>query len=88
MATVIILNLDDGLAARLKHEAQKRGLSLNKYLLQLLAHSMSARHGVEFGDASPRNDLRRLAGRWTAGQAREFKAAIAPFAEVEPDMWK
>lgn len=88
MATVIIRSLDDGLAARLKHEAQKRGLSLNKYLLQLLAHSLSARHDGESDDASPRNDLRRLAGRWTARQAREFKAAIAPFSEIEPDMWK
>ena len=88
MATEIILSLDDGLAARLKHEAQKRGLSLNKYLLQLLVHSLPARQDVESGDASPRNDLRRLAGRWTAKQAREFKAAIAPFAKIEPDMWK
>ena len=87
MATVIIRNLDDGLVERLKHAAQECGLSLDKYLSQLLAQSLRACQDGESGDVSPRNDLRRLAGRWTAGQAREFKAAVAPFSAVAPKMW-
>ena len=62
--------------------------SLDKSLSQALEQSSPARQDGESGDASPRNDLRRLAGRWTARQAREFKAAIAPFSAITPGMWK
>ena len=88
MATLIIRSLDDGLAARLKVEAQKRGLSLNKYLQQLLAHSMSGTPDGTPGDAPRRNDLRKLAGRWSARQARDFQVAMEPFAVIDPDLWK
>ena len=60
---------------------------LDKSQSQALAHSLPARQGGGSGDVSPRNDLRRLAGRWTARQAREFKAAVAPFSAVAPKMW-
>lgn len=88
MATLIIRSLDDGLAARLKLEAQKRGLSVNKYLHELLAQSLSAAPRGPADAQAPRNDLRRLAGRWSARQAREFAAAVAPFSKIEPDLWK
>lgn len=88
MATVIIRSLDDGLADRLKKEAQKRGFSLNKYLQHLLAQSLSNTPSDATGKSPLRNDLRRLAGRWTARQARDFNAAVGPFSEIEPDLWK
>ena len=88
MATLIIRSLDDGLAARLKKEAQKRGLSVNRYLHELLAQSLSAAPRGNGDAPAPRNDLRRLAGRWSARQTREFKAAVAPFSEIEADLWK
>ena len=91
MATLIIRSLDDGLAARLKAEAQKRGLSLNNYLQQLLAHAMSgapAGAAGAAGDPVRRNDLRKLAGRWSARQAREFALAVEQFAVIDPDIWQ
>lgn len=88
MATLIIRSLDDGLAARLKKEAQSRGLSVNKYLHQLLAQSLSTTSVGDQTAETPRNDLRRLAGRWTARQAREFNKAVAPFSEIDPELWK
>lgn len=88
MATVIIRSLDDGLAARLKQEAHKRGLSLNKYLQHLLADSVTKATPGADGKPAPRNDLRNLAGRWSARQAREFSAATKAFSEIEPEMWK
>lgn len=88
MATLIIRSLDDGLAARLKKEAQQRGLSVNKYLHQLLAQSLSAVPTEGANALAPRNDLRRLAGRWTARQARDFNKAVAPFSDIDLEMWK
>ena len=88
MATLIIRGFDDGLAARLKVEAQKRGLGLNKYLQQLLAHAMSGAPGGAADDPARRNDLRKLAGRWSARQAREFALAVEPFAVIDPDIWQ
>jgi len=88
MADLIIRSLDDGLAARLKVEARKRGLSLNKYMQQLLTQSMSGAPDGTAAETGRRNDLRKLAGRWTARQARDFKVAVKPFAIVEPELWK
>ena len=88
MADLIIRSLDDGLATRLKVEAKKRGLSLNKYMQQLLAQAMSGAPSGTAVETGRRNDLRKLAGRWTARQAREFKLAVEPFAAIEPDLWK
>ena len=85
---MIIRSLDDGLAARLKREAQKRGLSLNKYLQHLLADSQPEGAPGADGKLAPRNDLRKLAGRWTVRQAREFSAATKAFSEIDPEMWK
>ena len=76
------------LAARLKVEARKRGLSLNKYMQQLLTQSMSGASDGTAAATGRRNDLRKLAGRWTARQARDFQAAVEPFAVIEPDLWK
>lgn len=88
MANLIIRSLDDGLAARLKIEAQKRSLSLNKYIQQLLAQALSGAPDAAAVEPGRRNDLRKLAGRWTARQAREFQVAVEPFAAIEPDIWK
>lgn len=88
MADLIIRSLDDGLAARLKVEARKRGLSLNKYMQQLLAQAMFGSPDGTKVETGRRNDLRKLAGRWTARQARDFRVAVEPFAAIEPDIWK
>lgn len=88
MATVIIRGLDETLANRLKQEAGNRGMSLNRYVCQVLAQSA---HRVEDAGAlrtGPRNDLRKFAGRWTKRQARDFDRAVQPFAEIDPDLWK
>ena len=34
------------------------------------------------------NGLAGLAGRWSEDELREFERAVAPFEEVDPELWR
>jgi plasmid stability protein len=70
MKRLTVRNVDDRLHAALKREAQQRGMSLNRYVLQVLAEATGV--GTAFMQSKIYHDLDHLAGTWTPEQAGEF----------------
>lgn len=76
-----IRNLPPDVAEALEHEKRRRGKSLNQTAIELL--------GQGLGVGGPRsNGLGRLAGGWSEKELREFEAAVAPFEQVDAEIWR
>ena len=83
MKTMTIRNVSTELAAALETEKRRRGLSLNRTVLSLMQEAL----GISSG-GSRSNGLRRLAGSWSEDEFRNFEQAVAPFAEIDEDLWR
>ena len=83
MKTMTIRNVPMELAAALEAEKRRRGLSLNRTVLLLMQETL----GVSTG-RNRSNGLRRLAGSWNEDEFGNFEQAVAPFAEVDEDLWR
>lgn len=83
MKTMTIRNVSAELSAALEAERRRRGLSLNRTVLNLMQEAL----GVSVG-GSRSNGLRRLASSWSEDEFRDFEQAIAPFSEVDEDLWR
>jgi len=83
MDQLTVRGLDDDLRARLRELSRERGVSLNRaasFLLRKGAGLDRRGHAETVGDA-----LDDLIGSWSAPEAGEILAAIAPFeATHEP----
>lgn len=76
-----IRNVPGAVHRRLERAAAARGVSLNSFLLELLARES----GVE-GVPSARNDLARFAGTWVDDP--EVDRALAEQRVVDPREWE
>lgn len=84
MPTMSIRGLDERALARLKHQAEQEGSSLNSLVLRLLQRADAP---VQTGALKKFDDLDALAGTWSAEEAQEFERNTAAFAEVDPALW-
>ena len=80
-----IRSIDAKLRAALDREAERRGLSLNKTLLALLAERLGLA-----GSSSPADydDLDELAGTWSKSEASRFDASIRAQRQVDAKLWR
>lgn len=69
------------MADALEREKRRRGRSLNQTVIDLLSQSL----GVQVGRS---NGLGRLAGGWDEEDVRDFERAVAPFEQIDEDLWK
>jgi hypothetical protein len=76
-----IRNLPAPVAEALEREKRRRGRSLNQTVIDLLGQSL----GVQKGRS---NGLGRLAGTWDEDEMREFEQAVAPFEQIDEQLWK
>lgn len=76
-----IRNLPAPVADALEREKRRRGRSLNQTVIDLLGQSL----GVE---GSRSNGLGRLAGSWGEDDFSEFERAVAPFEQIDEELWK
>ena len=86
MTQLTIRGFDQELERRLRDEARRRGLSLNRAALALLRRGAGLEEppgGKAVGDA-----LDHLAGTWTEAEARELREATAVFERVDEDFWR
>lgn len=94
MSTLIIRDLDDQLAARLKREAKKRDLSVNRFLHQLIELALrpvpEPKQNVTYAHEClrPQNDLDKYAGGWSQADEDEFLEATKSTREIDPEMWR
>jgi hypothetical protein len=80
MANLSLRGLDRATLSRLKSSAQRRGVSVNRLIVETLRQQYST-------GANTFDDLDALAGTWTKAEADAFAAAVAPFGEIDPGMW-
>jgi hypothetical protein len=76
-----IRNVPPELADALESEKRRRGTSLNQTVLDLLQSSLGVR-----GTRS--NGLARLAGTWSEDEHQDFLRNVAPFSDIDPELWK
>lgn len=70
-------SIDDATAARLRIEAERRGITIEELVLELV------QQGIENLATPPYHDLDALAGTWSKEQEDEFLKAIAEFEQVD-----
>lgn len=76
-----IRNLPAPVAEALEREKRRRGRSLNQTVIDLLGQSL----GVQ---GSRSNGLGQLAGSWDEKDMREFERAVAPFEQIDEELWR
>jgi hypothetical protein len=80
MKTLTVRGLPEAVSDALTREKQRRGTSLNQTVIDLLAQALGVR--------GPRsNGLGALAGTWSEDELRRFEEAVAPFGEIDPELW-
>jgi plasmid stability protein len=81
MRNLTIRNVPDDLGEALDKEKNRRNVSLNRTVIDVLSQSL--------GVGLPRsNGLARLAGTWTAEDLRTFEENIAPFEMIDDEIWR
>jgi predicted transcriptional regulator len=85
-ARQLTIRLDDELARAIEHEARASHTSLNRAAASLLRKGAGLHARSEGGMGA--EALERLLGhRWTAEEAAELDAAIAPLGEIDWELW-
>ncbi len=86
MAAISVRGVDDQLDAALKDEARRRGLSVNRLVLDLLRQELGLSPGR---DRRPkRHDLDHLAGSWADAEVAEFERNTAEFEQIDEALWR
>ena len=80
MPNLSLRGLDRSTLSRLKSSARRRGVSVNRLIVETLQQQYSV--GTRTFD-----DLDALAGTWTKAEADSFAASVAPFAEIDASLW-
>jgi len=80
-----IRSIGSRLRSALEREAARRGQSLNKTVLALLAESL----GLEGSRAGEEHDdLDELAGTWSKSEAARFDEALRAQRQVDAKLWR
>jgi plasmid stability protein len=81
MKTITIRNVPPEVARALEREKQRRGASLNRTVIELLSQGLGV--GVIRS-----NGLAAISGRWSQEDLEAFEGAVAPFEEIDPELWR
>ena len=82
MSTLTIRSCDEELSRCIHTESEKRGISINKLILELLENAFAG------GKRKRYTDLDHLAGTWTPEDSLLFDKATADIRQVNEDEWK
>ena len=82
MSHLTVRNVPQQLANALRNEKERRGLSLNQTVIDLLENSLGLRTGRRH------NGLARLGGTWNDDDLARFENAIAVTEEIDEEMWR
>jgi hypothetical protein len=86
VATLIVRNLDDRVARRLREEARRHDMSVNGLVVRLISENVG-RTATKRRSRIYR-DLDRLAGTWSRAEARAVERGIRAQRRVDPDLWR
>jgi hypothetical protein len=80
-----IRSIDPRLRSALEREAARRGQSLNKTVLALLAERLGLAGSPE---SEVHDDLDELAGSWSKSEAARFDEALRTQRQVDAKLWR
>ncbi len=81
MPDILVRNIDDAIAERIKTLARERNWSINEVIVHLLRHRVGL-GGEEFGHREI-HDVAQLAGTWDPKESAAFRTALEAFEKVE-----
>jgi hypothetical protein len=86
MNQLTVRGFDPALARRIREVAKARGLSLNQAAVLLIRQGA----GLAPAESLPcvGDSMKGLIGTWSSEEEEEFRRAVRPFEEVDPDLWK
>jgi len=78
---ILVRNIDDAIAERIKALARERNWSINEVIVHILRHSL----GMGGEDLVHRevHDVAVLAGTWNPGESAAFRNALEAFEKVQ-----
>jgi|ERR687895_1204948 hypothetical protein len=79
MPNLLLRGLDAATLSRLRADARRRGISVNRLIVETLQRGSAGKEAFD--------DLDALAGRWSKAEAETFAAAVAPFSEIDGSLW-
>ncbi|HET8941952.1 MAG TPA: hypothetical protein VFN13_08190 [Rudaea sp.] len=81
MPDILVRNIDDALAERIKAIARERDWSINEVIVHVLRHSL----GLGGEDIGPReiHDVAMLGGTWDPSETDAFRNALEAFEQVD-----
>ena len=79
---ITIQDLDDATATWIEKEAERRGLSIEEMVLELI------HQGIKSAQLDTYHDLDALAGTRSDKEADDFMKAIADFERVDEKLWQ
>ncbi len=84
MATFTIRSADERLNQELKKESRRRGVSVNRLVVETLKDALLG------GDGKRRrfDDLDEFSGLWSEADAAEFDEAVRGFSEIDRELWR
>jgi hypothetical protein len=85
MSQITLRGIDNATEKKIRREAKKKGKSLNKVILDMIAQ-----HGGQKKEKEelPANSLRKLAGGWSRKEAAKFLESIKSCEQIDEVMWK
>ena len=87
MKSVTLRSLPPDVAETIRKEANRKGMSLNKAVISLLANRVNVQQKKK-SRQTRHHDLDDLAGSWSKKEAAEFDKALADQRIIDPDIWK
>ncbi len=85
MSNLSLRGVDPETLASLKARARQEGISVNALIVRLIEQGLGK--AARKPSAHRYDDLDALAGSWSTEEAQEFASGIAPFSEVDPELW-
>lgn len=86
MNNITIRGIDEKLKRALKERAQHEQMSMNNLVIRILQKNLF--ENEESKVLKTYDDLDHLAGTWSETEAREFEEYVAPFEQIDKEMWK
>ena len=83
---ITIQDIDEATAAWLSREAERRGMSVETLVLQLIRAGIET--GLQNSQLQAHHDLDSLAGTWDDEEATRFLNATADFEQVDEKLWR
>jgi hypothetical protein len=88
MKQITLRGIPEEIEKKLKKEAERKGLSLNKAFLSLLAGSAGIRRNANKRHKPLNHDLDHLSGKWTKEDAETFGKSLELQRRIDEALWK